>query len=162
MFLNRLHCWLVCNVEHESYTLISFQDGKIKFPSSTMSKLLLTKLKVHSEAVLELSVIWHDLHQRTESLSCLLTFYSEHFKDLKVELQSSLFCPLKEQLTKQSHFKVHSAAVLQLHHMIINLQMSFDGLWAQSEETYCISALNLCRSTGPSWNHKVKDTDKRQ
>lgn len=120
MFLNRLHCWLVCNVEHESYTLISFQDGKIKFPSSTMSKLLLTKLKVHSEAVLELSVIWHDLHQRTESLSCLLTFYSEHFKDLKVELQSSLFCPLKEQLTKQSHFKVHSAAVLQLHHMIIN------------------------------------------
>lgn len=57
IFLNRLHCWLVCNVEHESYTLISFQDGKIKFPSSTMSKILSTKLKVHSEAVLELSII---------------------------------------------------------------------------------------------------------
>lgn len=54
--------------------------------------------------------------------------FSEYFKDLKVEFH---FCPLKQQLTKQPHFKVHLVAVIEL--LIVShdhqQQMSFHSLW---------------------------------
>lgn len=96
-----------------------------------------------------------------ESLSCLLTFYSEHFKDLKVELQSS-FLPFKTAANKTISLQGPLSSFSSIVSHDYQLQMSFYGLWAQSEETYCISDLDLCRSTEPSWNRKVKDADKRQ